>query len=255
VLARSLSALLLAATAQFGAPTLLAAPPLEGRVLDLALLADGRLLVLTSSELARLRIDGVRLRIEARRALPTPLAPVRKPAGLLVLAPETVWVASNRLPDVLLLRLDGPLPVESRAPRLPWPGAAAGLRHVQGTDLLDGRVVGLPPGPYLDLVRGLALSPRGQLLAAGGPVRGLRLGPPLCLPWPDLLIASGAAPPSSHDELIAVGILPDVRILDRLPLPGPVQGVAVDVRDDPVRALVAVGQPPEWLSIPLRREP
>jgi len=256
VLTCTLSALLLAATPHFGAPRPLGeAPSLDGRILDLALLADGRVLALTSNELARLRIEGLRIRVEARRALPGPLAPVRKPAGLLVLAPETVWVATNQLHRALLVRLGGGLPIESRAERLPWPGAAAGLRHLEGTDLLDGRIAGLPPGPYLDLVPGLGLSPHGRLLDSRGPAAGLRLGPPLCLPWPDLLIASGAAPPSDHDELVAVALLPAPRVLDRVRLPGTVRGLALDVRSHAPRVLVVVGEPPEWLAVPLSREP
>jgi len=251
----SLGAALVVTAIQFGSPTALEAPPLEGRILDLAILSDGRLLALTTTELARLRIDGARVRVEARRLLPGPFAPVRKPAGLLVVGPGTVWVASNRLPDVLLVRLDDPLTLDSRAPRLPWPGAATGLHHVEGTDLLDGNVAGLPPGPYLGLAPGLALSPRGQLLGSDGPVSGLRLGPPISLPWPDLLLGSGPLPPSGRDELIAVVLRPERRVVGRLPLPGPVQGVAVDVRAVPALAVVVVGDPPEWLSVPVERRP
>jgi hypothetical protein len=254
VLHCALSALL-AAAVELGAPAALPGPTLAGRVLDLALVDGRRVLALTSGELVLLRLGDRGLTPESRLPLPGPLAPVRQPGGMIAPAPGSAWVAASHLASPLLVQLDPRLSVRSRASRLPWSGAPAGLAFVDGTDLVDGAVSGLPPGPHLDLAPGLALSAVGRLLTANGPALGLRLGPPLSLPWPDVVVASGPAPPSPADELIAVGLLPEPHVLARLPVPGPVRGIVCDVHGERATALVAHGEPAGWLTVPLRRLP
>src|SRR5262249_14306591 len=59
-------------------------PPLAGRVLALALLADDRLAVLGDDAIALYRLEAASAALESRRPLPGPLDPVRTPGGLLV---------------------------------------------------------------------------------------------------------------------------------------------------------------------------
>jgi len=186
-------------------------PPMEGRIVALAFAGDDRLLVLFDDALALYRRDGLSLRLESRRELPGPLAPVRVPGGLLLAVEResSCWAMTSRSPRAVLFSLEGTrlVPVQ-QADVLPWPGAAAGARFRPGTNLLEVALPGLD-GPVLALEaeRGWAVDAGGVLARLGNgsaASSGPRVGSALAPLWPGALAAASAEPPGEHDRILVL---------------------------------------------------
>jgi len=186
--------------------------PIEGRIVSLAFAGDDRLLVLFDDALALYRRDGLSLRLESRRDLPGPLAPVRFPGGLLLAVEResSCWAMTSRSPRAVLFSIEGSrlLPVQ-QADALPWPGAATGARFRTGTNLLE---VGLPgvdtPVLALEAEQGWMVDAGGGLARAGNgavPSDAPRVGPALALLWPGVLAAASSDPPGEHDRILLLG--------------------------------------------------
>ena len=184
-------------------------PPMEGRIVALAFSSDERLLVLFDDALALYRRDGLALRLESRRELPGPLAPVRFPGGVL-LASESesaCWALTSRTPRAVLFSLDGSrLTASHQAEAVPWPRLAAGVRLRPGTNLFDVAGPGLE-GPVLAMEpeAGWMVTADGALARMGasepsGPAR--RAGPALTRLWPGLIAAASPDPPGEHDRIL-----------------------------------------------------
>jgi hypothetical protein len=225
-------------------------PPVDGRVLDLAFVGADRLLALGEDELTVFRWEGGTLIAAARRRMPGPLEPVRHPGGLLraVEREAAAWVATSRLKGAILFGLDeGALAPRQRAEAMPWPGAPSGVRFRAGTDLIDGAVEGLGPGPFLHLDEsGVAVDREGRLLAGGAPPGGaLRVGPALAPLWPRVMAACGGAVPGERDVVLVValrGALPP-RVLAELPVTGAVRALAAHTSGRTARVVAAVEMP------------
>lgn len=226
-------------------------PPMADRVLDLAFLGPDRLLALGEDELTMFRWEGDTLVAAARRRFPGALEPVRHPGGLLraVEREGAVWVATSRFSGAILFGLDdaGALAPRQRAEAMPWPGAPSGLRFRAGTDLIEGAVEGLGPGPFLHLDEsGVAVDREGRLLAGGAPVEGaLRVGPSLAPLWPRVMAACGGAVPGERDVVLVValrGALPP-RVLAELPVTGAVRALAARTSGRKARVVAAVEMP------------
>jgi hypothetical protein len=182
-------------------------PPLEGRIVALAFSGDERLLVLFEDALALYHRDGLALRLEARRDLPGPLAPVRFPGGLLLTAEKegACWAITSRAPRAVLFTIEGSrLTPMHQADALPWPRLPAGVRFRAGTNLLevstgdaDAPVVALEPD------EGWSVRPEGSIVRAGGAeAPGPRAGPALARLWPGMLAAASPDPPGEHDRIL-----------------------------------------------------
>lgn len=203
-------------------------PLLEGRVLDLALVGDDRVLVLYDDALTLYRLEDAGLALLSRRELPGPLLPVRFPGGTIVLAPAegSAWVLTSRSPRAVLFGLDGGrLEERQQAEALWWPRTPHGLRYRPGTNLIEGAVEDLGDGPFLRLdARGVALTPEGRLRLAspeGGHTLDVRAGGALARLGADLLAVPGADPPGSRDAVLLL----DARDPGRPPLQSlPVDG-------------------------------
>jgi hypothetical protein len=212
-------------------------PPLEGRVLDVALQGEDRVLVLYEDALALYRLDDAGLALLSRRELPAPLLPVRFPGGTIFLpsAEGAAWVLTSRTPRAVLFGLDGGrLEERQQADALFWPRTPRGLRYRPGTNLLEGAVGDLGDGPFLRLdPHGAALASDGRLWVASpeGPrAIDIRVGGGLARPAPELIAVGGGEPPGSRDAVL---------LLDaRDPGRPPVQSLPID---GAVRALGARG--------------
>jgi hypothetical protein len=184
-------------------------PPIEGRIVALAFAGDERLLVLFDDALALYRRDGLALRLESRRDLPGPLAPVRLPGGvLLALESESAcWAMTSRAERASLFSLDGgKLTAVQQADALPWPRAPGGLRFRPGTNLLEVAAAGIE-GPVLAIEpdEGWFVEADGVLVRAGSadpPAARRRAGPAVTRVWPGLLAAAAPEPPGEHDRIL-----------------------------------------------------
>jgi hypothetical protein len=141
-------------------------------VLDLAFLSDSQVVALTAQEVILYRWTEQGLVQVASRPLPGRAEPVRWPGGLLNVVEEdrALWaLASTREGAVLFTVQAGRLAEGERAPAMPWPRCRSGLRYRPGTNLLEGEVDGLGPGPFLtlDAVSAAAVAADGRLLLAG----------------------------------------------------------------------------------------
>ena len=220
--------------------------PIAGRVLDMAFMGEGRLLVLSEDDLELYRWSEAGLLLATRRRLTGPLEPVRHAGGLLraVEREHAAWAATSRAPGALLFAVeDGGLVERQRADAVPWPGSSGGLRFRPGTDLIEGVVEGLGNGPFLHLDEtGVAVDRDGRLLSAGGPVSDLRVGPPLATLWPRQLAASTAAPPGERDTVLILSMAPPngPRVIAELPVAGSVRALAAQVSGHTARLVAAV---------------
>jgi len=183
-------------------------PPVEGRVLDLTLVGEDRLLVLYDGALALYRLEDAGLVVLSRRELPAPLPPVRFPGGTILLASAegSAWVLTSRSPAALLFAIDGGrLEERQQAEALPWPRAPRGLRYRPGTNLVEADVEGLGEGPFLRLDRGMAVTAEGRLRVAspeGGRTLDVRTGPGLARLGPELVAVPGGDPPGPKDVVL-----------------------------------------------------
>lgn len=221
-------------------------PPLGERVLDLALLGEERIAVLSPEALALYRWAADGLTLESRRTLPEPLATVRAPGGLLVPAErgEALWAMTSRSPRATLFRASGARLVESaQAAALPWPGCPAGLRYRPGTHLLEGPITGVGPGPFLAVRDHAAVSTDGQLFVPGlqGGQAALRIGPTLTMLWKGYLAASSPDPPGAADSILILEREEDaVRTVEALPVEGAVRALGSRVEGETARLVAAV---------------
>ena len=177
-------------------------PALEGRVLDLALPAEDRVLVLYDDALVLYRLEDDGLAVLSRRDLPGPLSAVRFPGGTigLVAAEGSAWALTSRSPRAVLFGLDGGrLEEREQAAALPWPGAPHGLRYRPGTNLIEATLDDLGDGPFLRLdPRGLAVTAEGRLRLAsaeGGRTLDVPAGSGLARLGTELLAVAGPDPP------------------------------------------------------------
>jgi hypothetical protein len=184
-------------------------PPIEGRVVALAFAGDERLLVLFDDALALYRRDGLALRLESRRELPGPLAPVRFPGGVLLAmeSESACWAMTSRAARASLFSLDGGrLTAMHQADAVPWPSAPAGVRFRPGTNLLEVALPGVE-GPLLaiEAEEGWVVQADGILARAGSadlPAAGRRAGSAVTRVWPGLLAAAAPDPPGLHDRIL-----------------------------------------------------
>jgi hypothetical protein len=220
--------------------------PIAGRVLDMAFVGEGRLLVLSEDDLELYRFTEGGLLLASRRRLAGPLEPVRHAGGLLraVEREHAVWAATSRSSGALLFAVEeGGLVERQRAEAVPWPGSPGGLRFRPGTDLIEGQIEGLGSGPFVHLDEtGLAVDRDGRLLGAGGAVSELRVGPPLATLWPRQLAASSAAPPGERDSVLILSMAPPTgpRVISELPVTGSVRALAAQVSGHTARLVAAV---------------
>jgi hypothetical protein len=221
--------------------------PTPGRaVLDLAFLSEVHVVALTPQEILLYRWTDQGLAPVASRVLPGRAEAVRWPGGLLNVVEEdrAVWaLASTRDQAVLFTLQSGRLAEGEQAAALPWPRCRSGLRYRPGTNLLEGEVDGLGPGPFLtlDAVAAAAVAPDGRLLVAGTGPGAVRVGPTLGPLWSRHLAASSAAPPGEDDALLVLaregGTL---RRVGHVALGGPVRALATRPRDGRARVVAAV---------------
>jgi hypothetical protein len=187
---------------------------LEDRPLALAFTHDGRLLAVTPRQVELLRLDGGAV-IVAGLPLPGAERPVRAPAALVSqdAGSSAAWVLTNRTDRAGLYDCEGDaLSLRAEASALPWPGSPSGVRFREGTDWLEGDVVGVGAGPFLTVLRGdrnLAVSPDGRLLGSGSdapaePSTRPVVGPTLAMLQPGLLFASTPRPPGAEDALLVL---------------------------------------------------
>lgn len=221
-------------------------PPLGEAVLDLALFHEDRIVVLSPEAVALYRWAADGLALESRRPLAEPLATVRAPGGLLVAAErdEAFWVVTSRSPQATLFRREGARLVEtSKAAALPWPGCPEGLRYRPGTNLIEGTIAGLAPGPFLAVRDEAAVSGDGRLLLQGAPgdPAAMRVGPALAALWGGCLAASSPNPPASTDSLIFLQRDGQgARVIESLPVEGAVRALASRVQGEAARLVAAV---------------
>jgi hypothetical protein len=269
-------------------------PPLDERALALALVGEDRLALVGPEAVSLYRFDTVALERESRHVLAGTLATVRAPGALLLTSPDhAIWLLASRLPHALLLSLEGKrLVPRSEADALPWPGAASGLRYRPGTNLIEGELAGLGPGPFLAVATGAVVSAEGELRVAslpasstpppypsptsGGreapvvpvgsstplrpPVIGPRVGPTLAALWPGVFAASSAEPPGGDDSVLLIARDADgVRVVARLRVDGAVRAIAGHGNGDGARLVAAVEEPSGPMHLVVmdvrRREP
>ncbi len=224
-------------------------PPLDAAPLDLAFVDDERLVVLFAEAVALYRIEDTALAREHGEALPGPFAPVRSSGGLVAVAPReaALWVMTSRSPKAVLFALEGRRLVRRHeAGALPWPGCVGGLRFRPGTNLIEGNVAALGPGPFLDLATGeadLAVMPDGRLhTASATEVDALRVGPTLAPLFGGLLAASSAEPPGRSDAVLLLAREGGWRAIERLPVDGAVRALAARQRGDTARLVAAIDE-------------
>lgn len=220
-------------------------PALTATVLDLAFLGPDRLLILSPDEVTLYRWTSEGLVLLSRRPLPGPYAPVRTPGGILVTAPkeDSFWAMTSRAAHAVLIAVQGAGLIErQQADAVPWPGAALGLRYRPGTNLIEGALTGLGPGPFLDLDSaegGLAVTADGRLRCLG--CRDQRVGLGIAGLWRGFLVASSPAPPGADDALLIfehseAGLETPLR----LPVDGAVRALTSRVDGRSVRLVAAV---------------
>jgi hypothetical protein len=236
--------------------------PLDGPVLDLAFVSDERIAILSPESVALYRFEPGGLHLESRQALPGPPSVVRARAGLLLAVEEdTLWALTNEAPRAALYALEGSRLVKRQeAQAIPWPGCPRGLFYRAGTNLLEGPVEGLGPGPFLAVGRGeprVAVTPEGELRTAEGEGSGARVGPTLAWVFPGILAASSAAPPAAPDALLLFEGR-ELHSLKPLPMPGSVRALTVRKGKEGARVLAAVEDAGTTYLVSLdlkRREP
>ncbi|HEV7503016.1 MAG TPA: hypothetical protein VGQ33_23520, partial [Vicinamibacteria bacterium] len=185
-------------------------PPLDGRIVALAFAGDDRLLVLFEDALALYRREGLALRLESRRDLPGPLAPVRFPGGLLLAAEgeSACWAWSSRSPRATLFTLDGGrLVATHQADAVPWPSLPSGVRFRPGTNLLDVEVPGVDaPVLAIDAEAGWMVDGAGALsrIGAAEPAVTRRAGPALARLWPGTIAAAAPDAPGERDRILVM---------------------------------------------------
>jgi len=223
-------------------------PLLEEPVLDLAFFGDDRLVVLGPDAVALYKWGDGGLTLESRRPWPGHLDTVRFPGGLLRVAERdsAFWAITSRSPRALLFAVEeGRLVERQQADALPWPACPAGLRYRAGTNLIEGSVAGLGPGPFLaldDSVPGLAVHADGAL--AESAVNGLAVGPALASLWPGVVAAASPRPPGDDDAILVValrgGSTDAPRVLESVRVDGAVRALASHARGESVRLVAAV---------------
>ena len=208
------------------------------RVLDLALPGEDSLLVLSSEALTLYRLDGPRLRFVDREPLP-PAAPVRAPAGMLLLADggSSCWVLATGRERAFLFDVSAnALEPRAEAAALPWPELPDGLRYAGGTHRLRAGVAEAPP--LLRILPGseaIAVDARGQL-SVGGVDAGLTAGPTLAALWPATLATSLPVPPRASDEIVVLALdSTPPEIVVRIPVEGAVRALASRVEGRDIR--------------------
>jgi len=217
----------------------------EGPVFALALLPGERVAVLARDAVRVYRFHGGELVRLSERTLPEP-EPVRFPGGLLAATEDAVWVQRSGLPRALLLAVDeaGALVERGEAEAFPWPGCPRGLRHRDGTNLLEGAPEGLGAGPFLAVAAGVAVDPEGRLLlaTADGPRPSvLRAGPALVSLGDGLFAAASASAPGPADTILIFERDDDeLRLLQEVEAPGAVRALASAPREGAARLLAAV---------------
>jgi hypothetical protein len=111
---------------------------------------------------------------------------------------------TSRAAHAALIAVQGAGLIErQQADAVPWAGAALGLRYRPGTNLIEGALTSLGPGPFLDLDSaegGLAVTADGRLRCLG--CRDERVGRGLAGLWRGFLVASSPAPPGADDALL-----------------------------------------------------
>ena len=172
----------------------------DARVLDLAFTRRDRLVVLMDGAIALFRVGDGKLERIDERPLATP-GTVRLPAGILAAEAggDTVWVATNRREGAVLYSTESDRLWEvERAAALPWPGVARGLTYRPGTNLLEGEMAEVGPGPFIRVGDGWAIDGDGKFRVQGitAPWKAgsaaVRLGP-------RRFMTSGAGAPGAHD--------------------------------------------------------
>ena len=214
------------------------------KALDVAFLGADRLVVLDAAEVALFALAGPQIKLLSRRALPGPLEVVRAPGGLLRGSEReaAVWAMTSRSLQPILFSVEGAELVErQRADAMPFPGCPRGLRFRAGTNLIEGEVEGLGPGPYLDVTAAeapWAVSPEGRLLAADGADPLPHVGPTLAPLWPGYVAASLPSAPGQDDAVVVFapqGPAPAWTC----PAPGAVRAIAARVQGEAARLAVA----------------
>jgi hypothetical protein len=221
---------------------------LDEPVLDLAFFGDERLVVLGPDAVALYRWDEAGLTLQSRRPWPGPLDTVRFPGGLLRVAEKDAafWALTSRSPRALLFAVeDGRLVERQAADALPWPACPAGLRYRAGTNLIEGSVAGLGPGPFLgldDSSPGLAVDAEGLLLDGGA--TGPAVGPAMASLWPGVVAAASPRPPGDDDAILVVaaqdGSGEGRHVLDSIRVDGAVRALAARPRGESMRLVAAV---------------
>ena len=236
-----------------------AAPPrpLPLRPLDLAFVAQDRLVALDGAEVALLSIEAAQLAVLSRRAMPGPLSTVRVPGGVLGVSEteSAVWAMTSRSPHATLFAIEGArLAERQQAEAMPFAGAARGLRFRAGTNLIEGEVAGLGPGPFLDLAgtaMPVAVTPEGRIVRGETEEARARAGPTLAALWPGLFAASLASPPDHEDAVIVFDAAAPATPLLTCRAPGAVRAIAARVGEESARLAVAMegadGRP--WLHV------
>jgi hypothetical protein len=223
-------------------------PLLDEPVLDLAFFGDDRLVVLGPDDVALYKWDEAALTLETRRPWPGPLDTVRFPGGLLRVEEKDAafWALTSRSARALLFALEeGRLVERQEADALPWPACPAGLRYRAGTNLIEGSVVGLAPGPFLgldDSASGLAVSADGVLM--DGAATGVAAGPAMAALWPGMVAAASPRPPGEDDAILVVaardGSGEGPRVVDSIRVDGAVRALAARARGESMRLVAAV---------------
>ena len=131
------------------------------------------------------------------------------------------------------------------AEALPWPGCPAGLRYRPGTNVLEGEIAGVGPGPFLaleDAVPDMAVSAAGVLrTAAEG---HLTVGAGLAALWPGVVAASSPLPPGEEDAILIIATAgAGPRVLGSVPVEGAVRALAGRALDKAMRLVAAVEEP------------
>jgi hypothetical protein len=215
--------------------------PLEAPALALAWLDDERLLLLFPDSVGLFRLDGSTLVLQARHALPSPSAPVRAPAGLLVVprGEAAFWVLTNARETATLVQVHGQkLSASAEAAAVPWPGLSSGLRYRAGTNLLAGSEL-----VALALAGELRVGPAGLLQKGGAEPSGVRVGTALAELWPDAYAASSPEPPASEDAVLILRGGAACEVVERIDVDGSIRALAARPRGTGSRLVAAVDDP------------
>jgi hypothetical protein len=231
------------------------------RVLDLAFTRRDRLVVLMDGALALFRVSGDGLDKLDERPLATPTV-VRLPAGMLAVerGGDTAWVATNRSEGAILFSTASDrLSEVERAAALPWPGVARGLTFRAGTNLIEGEIAELGPGPFIRVGDGWAIDNQATFRVAGLSVPG-RCGSAAVRLEPRRYLASGPdSPYARHDRLQFLRIGEDGTAAwewaDAIGAPGMVTALARSESGQLAAGLLAEGRPSILLLPKTRNEP